>query len=98
MVNEVTKTAVLKQIDEFVNHQNSSKEPKRYELKLYVPTDIAQERAAFFGYIHDLKKFNCDRVIDLTFGSANLTSHLLLDNDINFKELQFNDKNINIMH
>ena len=95
MVNEVTKKTVLKQIDEFVNYQNSSKEPKRYELKLCVPTDIAQERAAFFGYIHDLKKFNCDRVIDLTFGSANLTSHLLLDNDINFKELIFNDKNIN---
>lgn len=95
MVNEVTKKAVLKQIDEFVNYQNSSKEPKRYELKLCVPTDVARERAAFFGYIHDIKKFNCDRVIDLTFGSANLTSHLLLDNNIDFSKLVFNDKNIN---
>lgn len=94
MIDIEIKNKVLKQIDEFVNYQNSNKEPKRYVLNFYVPTDIAKDRAEFFGYIHNLKHFNCAKVIDLTFGSANLTSHLLLDNDIEVDTLILNDKNI----
>jgi len=94
MIEEELKQKVLNQIDSFVNHQNSNKEPKRYELRYFVATDIALERAKFFGYIHNLKSFNCKNIIDLTFGSANLTANLLLNNDIEFSHLTLNDKNI----
>lgn len=94
MIEEEVKQKVLNQIDSFVNHQNSNKEPKRYELRYFVATDIAIERAKFFGFIHNLKNFSCKNIIDLTFGSANLSSHLLLDNDIEFDHIVLNDKNI----
>ncbi|MCK9490719.1 MAG: hypothetical protein M0Q24_01405 [Sulfurimonas sp.] len=93
MIEKELKQKVLDQINSFVNHQNSNKEPKRYELRYFVATDIATDRAKFFGYIHNLKIFNCKSIIDLTFGSANLTAHLLLDNDIEFTRLVLNDKN-----
>lgn len=94
MVDKELKQKIFNQINTFVNYQKSNKEPKRYELRYFVATEIAIDRAKFFGYINKLRSFNCKNTIDLTYGSANLTAHLLLDNDMEFTHLVLNDKNI----
>ena len=58
----------------------------------YVSSNIAKDRAKFIKFVLEnfiSKKFN--NIIDLTFGSGNLTSHIVLDNGINFNKLVFND-------
>lgn len=64
------------------------------KARYYVDTDSAKDIAAFFGKIYQDSDYSFNRVIDLTFGSANLTSHILLDNNINFETLILNDINI----
>lgn len=94
MINTDDKNKLLQQIDGFVNQQNSNKEPKLYEIRFYVDTETAKDRAAFFGFINSGRPINSQKIIDLTFGSGNLTSHIILDNDIDYTKLTLNDKNI----
>lgn len=94
MINADDKNKLLQQIDRFVNQQNSNKEPKLYEIRFYVDTETAKDRAAFFGFINGERHINCQKIVDLTFGSGNLTSHIILDNSIDYDKLTLNDKNI----
>ncbi len=95
--NGVDKRYIYKQIEEFNNQpsnpsvKNSLNFAKSY---LYVDSLIAKDRAKFFGFI--LKEYlNIDEfksIIDLTFGSGNLTANLLLENSIDTINLILNDK------
>ena len=95
--NDIDKKDIYKQIEEFNNQpsnpsvKNSVNFAKSY---LYVDSLIAKDRAKFFGFI--LKEYlNIDEfknIIDLTFGSGNLTAHLLLENSIYTTNLILNDK------
>ena len=52
-----------------------------------MPRDIAHDRAEFFGSVVEQKEFK--NIIDLAFGSGNLTSHIVLDNDLIFDKIYF---------
>ena len=92
MSETIEKNEIFNQIDNF-NNQPSNPNDKSskpfYEAYLYVPREIAQDRAKFFGSVIEQKEFN--KIIDLTFGSGNLTSHIVLDNELEYKKLIFND-------
>ncbi len=90
MIDVEKKEAILEQVGTF--YKDIAKEIQK--ARYYVDTDSAKDIAAFFGKIYQNSNYNFKRIIDLTFGSANLTSHILLDNDINFETLILNDKNI----
>jgi len=86
----MNKEKIFKQINDF-NNQKIGKN-FLYEIYYYVPFEVAKDRAKFIKFIlknYIDNKFN--NIIDLTFGSGNLTSHIILDNDINFYKLIFND-------
>lgn len=91
MIDSDKKKVVLKQVDEFYRKTLKEINKARY----YVDTATAKEIASFFGALFQGNNSTFNKVIDLTFGSANLTSHILLDNDIDFQTLVLNDKNIN---
>lgn len=61
----------------------------------YVSTEEAREKASF---VKDLIKNNYlqqsyNNILDMTFGSGNLTSHIIFDNDISYQRLTLNDFN-----
>lgn len=91
------KQDIYKQINTF-NNQNSDPNltnSKPYsEAYLYVDETTAKDRASFVGYLLEQKLITTPKkVIDLAFGSGNLTSHLLLDNNLEPEKVVFNDKN-----
>ena len=94
-MTEAEKQQLYEQIDAFCNQRQGKS--KLCEIRYYVDTQTAEDRAAFFGHViqndehFDKREFK--RVIDLTFGSGNLTCHLLLENDIPYETLILNDKN-----
>ena len=90
MIDVEKKEAILEQVGTFYKDTLKEIQKARY----YVDTDSAKDIAAFFGKIYQDSDYSFNRVIDLTFGSANLTSHILLDNNINFETLILNDINI----
>jgi len=94
-MTEAEKQQLYEKIDAFCNQRRGKS--KLCEVRYYVDTATAKDRAAFFGYATQndahFNKENFKRVIDLTFGSGNLTTHLLLDNDVPFETLILNDKN-----
>lgn len=91
------KQDVYDQINTF-NNQNSDPSltnSKSYsEAYLYVDEKTAIDRAKFVGYLLEKNLITTPKnVIDLAFGSGNLTSHLLLDNNLELEKVVFNDKN-----
>ena len=94
-MTEAEKQQLYDHIDAFCNQRRGKS--KLCEIRYYVDTQTAEDRADFFGHViqndEHFDKRNFRRVIDLTFGSGNLTSHLLLENDIPFETLILNDKN-----
>lgn len=97
----MTKHEIYQEIDAF-NRQPSIANVKNskpvLEQYLYVDRTIAEDRASFLKYILankiiiDSADFKNKVVLDLAFGSGNLTSHLLLDNEIDYQQVIFNDK------
>jgi len=92
------KEKVYKQIKDF-NEQltnPSDRSSKSYEKAyLYVDDKNAIDKANFIHFLIEqgilTKTYN--NIIDLAFGSGNLTSHIIFDNEINYKSLIFNDIN-----
>lgn len=87
------KEDVYKQIDDFNEYIVNDIETKNKRF-FYVEREIAEDRGIFFGFI--LKEYfkgenKFKNIVDLTFGSGNLTSHLLLDNNIEYNSLILND-------
>ncbi|HIP03330.1 MAG TPA: AAA family ATPase, partial [Campylobacterales bacterium] len=74
----------------------SDRTSKTYEKAyLYVDTKNAKDKAEFVKFLIDKGRLQKEyiTILDLTFGSGNLTSHIVLDNDIEYEKLIFNDKN-----
>ena len=89
---KIDKQEIYKQLDSFNNtpsNPNDKGSKSISESYLYVSNEIAQDRANYFDKVVKNKKF--DSIIDLTFGSGTLTSHIVLDNDLEYKKLTFND-------
>jgi hypothetical protein len=97
----INKTEIYNQIDAFNSSPSiaGGKSNTKAQAYLYVTKDLAEDRAAFLKYIlsndaiFKSKKAKDISVLDMAFGSGNLTSHLLLDNDIEYSKIIFNDKN-----
>jgi predicted transport protein len=97
----INKTEIYNQIDAFNSSPSiaGGKSNTKAQAYLYVTKDFAEDRAAFLKYIlsndaiFKSKKAKDISVLDMAFGSGNLTSHLLLDNDIEYSKIIFNDKN-----
>jgi 5-methylcytosine-specific restriction enzyme B len=96
------KNTLYQQIKKFNNQpsvagvEGSAPVHKAYS---YVETDKANDRAKFLkflleaGYMPEIKDKKGLTVLDLAYGSGNLTTHLVLENGIDFKKIIFNDKN-----
>lgn len=96
---KLQKDAVFKQINDFNNQpsdpqrSNSSPYAKAY---FYVDSNTAVDRASFVNFLiktNEIKINTPANVMDLAFGSGNLTSHIILDTDIDTSLIVFNDKN-----
>lgn len=94
---------VYEQIDSFNTRPSNPLQPKSDSIekqRLFVVKDTAHKSAAFLGFLFEKnqiiksKKSNIHNVIDIAYGSGNLTSHILLDNEIDFDKVVFNDKNL----
>lgn len=61
----------------------------------YVDDKNAEDKAGFIGYLIEKKNVSnkYKNILDLTFGSGNLTSHIIFNNDIKYKQMIFNDLN-----
>ncbi len=96
------KEAIYNQI---LNFNNSLSDPSKatsssyQEAYYYVNDETAKNMAEFFKYIleenHENNTSRIKNIIDLTFGSGNLTSHLILDGNIDAELIVFNDINSN---
>lgn len=89
-ISSEEKETILNNTDKFYKGVAEEIVKARY----YVDTETAKDIALFVEEILKETNYDFKRVIDLTFGSGNLTSHILLDNNIEFETLVLNDKNI----
>lgn len=94
----MNKDQLYDQVVEFRNTLTnpSDRTSKTYgQAYLYVDDENAIDKAEFIGYLINngylLREY--ENIIDLTFGSGNLTSHIIFDNDIKYDELLLNDIN-----
>lgn len=92
------KEELYQQIQGFNNQLTnlSDRSSKNYEKAyLYVDDKNAIDKADFIGFLVKEgsmpKKYNT--ILDLTFGSGNLTSHIVFDNEIRYHTLILNDIN-----
>ena len=92
------KEKLYQQINKFNSKYTdpSDKGSKSFsDAYLYVNEDEAIDKAEFIkeliakGYLSD----NYEKILDLTFGSGNLTSHIVFDNDIKYEHITLNDIN-----
>jgi 5-methylcytosine-specific restriction enzyme B len=97
------KQLIYEQIDAFNDTLFNKDQPKNGSIekaRLFVPKDVAADRSNFLKFLFEqhgflkTKKATLKNVLDIAFGSGNLTSHLLLDNDIAFDNVLFNDLNL----
>lgn len=61
----------------------------------YVSDEEAKDKAYFIKYLieNDFLDIQYKDILDLTFGSGNLTSHIVLDSSIQYNNIIFNDLN-----
>ena len=90
------KEKLYQQIQTFNNQLTnpSDRSSKSYEKAyLYVDDKNAEDKAQFINYLIKNKylKKKYSKIMDLAFGSGNLTSHIVFDNEIEYDELIFND-------
>lgn len=91
----MSKEQVYEQVNSFVNERVGKS--KLYEIKFYVDNETAKDRSNFTQWVFNndtsLKNKEINKVIDLCYGSGNLTSHILFESKINTANLILNDKN-----
>jgi len=90
------KEAIYKKILDFNNSlsdPSKATSPSYQEAYYYVNDETAKNMAEFFKYILENNTQHIKNIIDLTFGSGNLTSHLILDSNIDAELIVFNDIN-----
>jgi len=97
-----TKEEIYQQIADFnkkssdPNDLNGISKQDKY---FFVDTAIAKVRGEFFNFLLKDSELKANipknwKVIDLAFGSGSLTSHLILEADLNPDKIAFNDKNL----
>ncbi|MCT7909050.1 AAA family ATPase [Arcobacter lacus] len=95
----MNKEELYQQIENFntILTDPSDRSSKTYqEARFYVNNNEAIDKASFVKYliVNGYIDNSYDNVLDMTFGSGNLTSHIIFDNDINYEAIYLNDKNI----
>lgn len=95
----MNKEELYQQIDNFnttLTDPSNRRSQTYQEARLYINSDEAIDKASFIKYLIDNEYMqnSYNTILDLTFGSGNLTSHILFDNDITYETLYLNDKNI----
>lgn len=94
----MNKEALYQQIEIFNTTLTdpSDRSSKNYqEARFYVNNDEAKEKAFFIKYMIDngYMQNSYNTILDMTFGSGNLTSHIVFDNNITYENIYLNDKN-----
>jgi len=94
----VNKEELYQQIQAFNNQLTnpSDRSSNNYEKAyLYVDDKNAEDKAKFIKFLikQDHMQSNYNTILDLTFGSGNLTSHIVFDNSIKYQSLILNDIN-----
>jgi len=94
----VNKEELYQQIQAFNNQlaNPSDRSSNNYEKAyLYVDDKNAEDKAKFIKFLikQDHMQSNYNTILDLTFGSGNLTSHIVFDNSIKYQSLILNDIN-----
>ena len=97
----MNKETLYEQIQSFNSQLTnpSDRSSKTYEKAyLYVDNANAKDKAEFINHLIEKKYIQNDyaTVLDLTFGSGNLSSHIIFDNDIHYENFILND--INVVH
>lgn len=93
----MTNNQIYAQIKNFNDNIRDSKETRANKY-YYMQDEEASERASFLNLIRkndlelDSRLHSLSTVIDLAFGSANLSIRLILDNNIKVANLTLNDK------
>ena len=86
---------IYKQIEKFYEHKETKNDSKNIgEKYFYVSTQKAKDSADFFTYLKEEKKIIMSsnlQLMDLCFGSGNLTSHIALDTKLKMNHIYFND-------
>ncbi|MDD2450813.1 AAA family ATPase [Sulfurovum sp.] len=91
----MSKEEVFSQINEFNQKVIDTKETKTKKF-YYIQSDVAKDKASFIKELvdHDADfAKSYDEVLDICYGSGNLTSHIVLDSGIEYKNITLNDKN-----
>lgn len=87
---------VYNQIDSFVNKRVGKS--KIHEIRFYVDSDTARNKANFVKWLKGndeiIKNKKFENIIDLCYGSGNLTTHILGDANIEYLNLYLNDINV----
>lgn len=89
------KTEIYSQIEKFNQEVINTKETRTRKF-YYIQSDVANDKASFIKYLveqdDDFAK-GYDEVLDICYGSGNLTSHIVLDSGIEYKNITLNDNN-----
>ncbi len=93
------KKELYKQIKAFNSQLTnpSDRSSNSYEKAyLYVDDKNAEDKANFVAYLikEGYMQNSYNTILDLAFGSGNLISHMVFDNDIKYKDLILNDLNV----
>ena len=91
----MVKKEIYSKIDQFNNNIVNSKETRNNRY-YYINSDEALLKSQFVNEIQNdtvikEKLDSIETVMDLCFGSGNLTSHILLENQIEYKNIILND-------
>ncbi|MCK9454007.1 AAA family ATPase [Sulfurimonas sp.] len=91
----MSKESIYKQIENFNNTKENPNDPKPLGSKyFYIDSKKASESALFIKELIHLSKLslsNSLNIMDLCFGSANLTSHVIFDTPLNIDHIYLND-------
>lgn len=94
----MNKEELYQQIENFnttLTDPSNRRSQTYQEARLYINSDEAIDKAYFIkdlidnGYMQN----SYNTILDMTFGSGNLTSHIVFDNDITYETIYLNDKN-----
>jgi len=94
MSKEIIYNNIQKFNDKHTDSSDTSSKTFR-EAYLYVSDEEAVDKAEFVKYLilQGYISSEYSDVIDLTFGSGNLTSHIIFDNEIDYSTITLNDIN-----
>lgn len=95
----MNKEILYQQIEDFnttLTDSSNRKSQTYQEARLYIHSDEARDKASFVKYLigNGYIENSYNTILDMTFGSGNLSSHIVFDNEIDYETLYLNDMNI----